>query len=135
MSGFALQILQRRLASSPAAIYQSLINRRERLENRLKYEENLLHRGRAIELAQPEFSIDLSPDAWDDDDSSQEELERFEQEVTDQATASRTIAELEIEIETLKRIEVQARAVKNSGTDTKVDRAKPNLESSFDEGF
>jgi len=117
--GFALQILQRRLASSPAAIYQSLINRRERLENRLKYEETILHRGRAIELVQPEFSIDLNPDAWDDDDSSQEELERFEQEVTDQATASRTIAELEIEIETLKRIEVQARAVKNSGTDTK----------------
>ena len=30
--GFALQILQRRLASSPAAIYQSLKRRRERLE-------------------------------------------------------------------------------------------------------
>ena len=33
--GFALQILQRRLASSPAAIYQSLKRRRERLENEL----------------------------------------------------------------------------------------------------
>ena len=33
--GFALQILQRRLASSPAAIYQSLKRRRERLEAQL----------------------------------------------------------------------------------------------------
>ena len=33
--GFALQILQRRLASSPAAIHQSLKRRRERLENEL----------------------------------------------------------------------------------------------------
>ena len=33
--GFALTILQRRLASSPEAIYQSLRRRRERLENRL----------------------------------------------------------------------------------------------------
>src|SRR5690606_41811691 len=34
--GFALTILQRRLASSPEAIYQSLRRRRERLEKRLK---------------------------------------------------------------------------------------------------
>ena len=42
--GFALTILQRRLASSPEAIYQSLRRRRERLEKRLR-EENLLKRG------------------------------------------------------------------------------------------
>ena len=34
--GFALTILQRRLASSPEAIYQSLRRRRERLEKRLR---------------------------------------------------------------------------------------------------
>jgi SNF2 family DNA or RNA helicase len=34
--GFALTILQRRLASSPEAIYQSLHRRRERLEGRLR---------------------------------------------------------------------------------------------------
>ena len=33
--GFALAALQRRLASSPHAIYRSLRRRRERLENRL----------------------------------------------------------------------------------------------------
>jgi hypothetical protein len=37
--GFALTILQRRLASSPEAIYQSLLRRRERLQQRLREEE------------------------------------------------------------------------------------------------
>src|SRR5439155_6151169 len=41
--GFALTILQRRLASSPEAIYQSLRRRRERLQKRLR-EEQLLRR-------------------------------------------------------------------------------------------
>jgi hypothetical protein len=36
--GFALQILQRRLASSPAAIYRLLERRRKRLEERLREE-------------------------------------------------------------------------------------------------
>src|SRR5256714_2559181 len=42
--GFALTILQRRLASSPEAIYQSMRRRRERLESRLR-ELEILHRG------------------------------------------------------------------------------------------
>src|SRR5205807_4480779 len=42
--GFALTILQRRLASSSEAIYQSLRRRRERLEKRLR-ELELLQRG------------------------------------------------------------------------------------------
>ena len=40
--GFALTILQRRLASSPEAIYQSLRRRRERLESRLRELELIL---------------------------------------------------------------------------------------------
>jgi superfamily II DNA or RNA helicase len=47
--GFALMILQRRLASSPEAIYQSLRRRRERLEERLK-EEKLLERGEKVRI-------------------------------------------------------------------------------------
>lgn len=117
--GFALQILQRRLASSPAAIYQSLINRRERLERRLSEEAQRLRQGFNEELSEPSFSLSISSDAWDEEDNSQEEIERFEQEVVDQATASRTIEELEIEIDTLKRLEAQARVVKNSMRDTK----------------
>src|SRR6201998_3715110 len=44
--GFALTILQRRLASSPEAIHQSLRRRRERLESRLR-ELEILPRGAA----------------------------------------------------------------------------------------
>jgi SNF2 family DNA or RNA helicase len=47
--GFALTILQRRLASSPEAIYQSLKRRRERLENRLA-EERIGKRAYAFTL-------------------------------------------------------------------------------------
>src|SRR3990172_1651328 len=46
--GFALTILQRRLASSPEAIFQSLRRRRERLEKRLR-ELELLQRGAVAE--------------------------------------------------------------------------------------
>src|SRR5690606_16838028 len=42
--GFALTILQRRVASSPEAIYRSLQRRRKRLEERLR-EEQVLKRG------------------------------------------------------------------------------------------
>ena len=45
--GFALTMLQRRLASSPEAIYQSLRRRRERLEARIE-EEELVQRGGSI---------------------------------------------------------------------------------------
>ncbi len=47
--GFALMILQRRLASSSAAIYQSLRRRRERLEKRLR-EEELLKKGAEVKI-------------------------------------------------------------------------------------
>src|SRR3954469_9271687 len=47
--GFALTILQRRLASSPEAIFQSLRRRRERLEKRVR-EEQLLKRGAGVRL-------------------------------------------------------------------------------------
>src|SRR5881396_2491057 len=45
--GFALTILQRRLASSPEAIYQSLRRRRERLDSRLR-ELEVLQRGASV---------------------------------------------------------------------------------------
>jgi hypothetical protein len=48
--GFALQILQRRLASSPAAIHRSLERRRTRLEERLR-EEKLLRQLGSVSLS------------------------------------------------------------------------------------
>src|SRR5947208_6922497 len=50
--GFALTVLQRRLASSPQAIYQSLKRRKERLEKRLR-EEQLLKRGAEAKVEMP----------------------------------------------------------------------------------
>ena len=117
--GFALTILQRRLASSPAAIHQSLRRRRERLESRLR-EFQVLQRGgqAAIALAftGPEFDPE---DVEDLDEAPENEVEAAEQEVLDQATAARSIAELKAEIETLKALEALALEVRRSGTDTK----------------
>lgn len=111
MVGFALTILQRRLASSPEAIYQSLRRRRERLEHRLA-EERLGKRA-------AEYSIDF--DEMDDDDLSAEETEKMEETVVDHASAAATIAELEAEIRTLKRLEQMANRVRVSGVDRKWD--------------
>lgn len=76
--GFALTILQRRLASSPEAIYQSLHRRRERLENRLN-EEKL-----GKKTAEYRSSIRYDAD-YDDEDYSPAELENEEENVADQA--------------------------------------------------
>ena len=117
--GFALTILQRRLASSPEAIYQSLRRRRERLEGRLR-ELEVLQRG-----GQPSavlgFTVpELDPDAVDDlDDAPEQEVEDAEARILDQATAARSIAELKAEIETLKRLEGLALSVRRAGRDTK----------------
>lgn len=115
--GFALTILQRRLASSPEAIYQSLKRRRERLQKRLK-EEELLKRGQAAEI---EFLpiIDLNDLEDDFEDASDNEREITEEEVVDQATAARTIAELQTEIWQLSELEKLALQVRRSGKDRK----------------
>jgi len=117
--GFALTILQRRLASSPAAIHQSLRRRRERLESRLRELEVLQRGGQAaiaFAVTGPEFSPE---DVEDLDEAPENEVEAAEQEVLDQATAARSIAELKAEIETLKALEALALDVRRSGTDTK----------------
>ena len=115
--GFALQILQRRLASSPAAIHESLRRRRERLEARLA-ETRLLARGADMQIPAPS-SPELAIDPDDFEEATEEEVEAAEEQVLDRATASRTIAELETEILTLQRLEGNARAVRLSGTDAK----------------
>lgn len=121
--GFALTILQRRLASSPEAIYQSLKRRRERLERRLR-EEELLSRGAASRSWDEPLAIRHSPfsdeEGWEDwDEATAEEVEETEEEVIDQATAARTIAELRIEIELLQKLETLALEVRRSQTDRK----------------
>jgi superfamily II DNA or RNA helicase len=127
--GFALTTLQRRLASSPEAIYQSLRRRRERLGNRLR-EEQLLKRGAEAAL-QP--STDLAPITDEEieelDDAPDAEIEAAEEKIVDQATAARTIAELEAEIATLKRLESLALKVRRSDTDRKWDELRNLLQN------
>jgi superfamily II DNA or RNA helicase len=116
--GFALTILQRRLASSPEAIYQSLRRRSERLQKRVR-ESELLQRGafpEAIAAAAPGLDKD---DLEDLEDAPDNEVEEVEEQVLDQATAARSIAELKAEINTLSRLESLALAVRRSGEDRK----------------
>src|SRR5690606_15582148 len=71
--GFALTILQRRLASSPEAIYQSLRRRRERLEKRAR-ELELLQRGGSIPVAALTGQV-LDPEEVEDlDDAPESEV-------------------------------------------------------------
>jgi hypothetical protein len=118
--GFALTVLQRRLASSPEAIYQSLKRRRERLESRLR-EMELLARGQRVESAPPAW-LDMvrSEEDWEDlEEAPAGELEELEEELIDQATTARTVEELRREIDTLRRLEALAQTVRASGTDRK----------------
>lgn len=112
--GFALTILQRRLASSPAAIYHSLRRRLEKLETRLKEEVE----GPEGVLAPSALSYDISLDE-DFDDAPEHEVEAIEAELVDHATAAKTAAQLAEEIAILRGLERQARRVLRSGKDSK----------------
>lgn len=114
--GFALTILQRRLASSPEAIHQSLRRRRERLESRLRELDTMQRGGRAATSVAGEFDAD---DIEELEDAPGAELEAAEEEILDEATAAQTMDELRIEIETLKRLESMALAIRRSGEDKK----------------
>jgi SNF2 family DNA or RNA helicase len=120
--GFALTALQRRLASSPEAIFQSLKRRKERLENRLR-DEKLGLRGKTI-LAE---TLQGLPE--DDDDLSADEQEQLDETLVDQASTAQTIQELESEIFILGGLVDQARQVVLSGMDRKWDELSKILQN------
>lgn len=117
--GFALTILQRRLASSPEAIYQSLRRRRVRLEATLR-EVQLMHRG-ASGITETFGSWEgLDPEDMEDlEDAPGNEIEESEGEFLDKATAAQTITELQSEIRILTRLEELAQRVRHGGEDKK----------------
>jgi len=127
--GFALTILQRRLASSPEAIYQSLRRRRERLKKRIR-EEQLLKRGGETRI---DTNIGLPTYTDEDLDEMEEypdtEIEPEEDTIVDQASAARTIRELEIEAGMLKHLENTAQRVRASATDRKWDELSKLLQN------
>src|SRR3546814_244292 len=108
--GFALTVLQRRLASSPEAIYRSLVRRSERLERK---KQEILN-GTYTETVP---SLDLSD--LDSDDFNAEEMEEFEEEVMDAATAAQTVEELNAELIELADLTKTAKQVRDIGTDRK----------------
>lgn len=128
--GFALTSLQRRLASSPEAIYQSLKRRHLKLMRRVE-EEKLRQRGQS--LAETIGFNDLTnvpEDIWESDDAlSPDDYENFEEAVVDQATAAQTIQELEAEIIILEGLEEKARRVVHSGQDRKWDELSKLLQN------
>lgn len=120
--GFALTTLQRRLASSPEAIFQSLSRRKSRLENRLR-DEKIGIRGRSA-LAETLAEV---PD--DDDDLNAEEQEVLEETLVDDATAAKTVQELEAEIVILGDLVERAKQVVASGNDRKWDELSQILQN------
>jgi SNF2 family DNA or RNA helicase len=113
--GFALQILQRRLASSPAAIYQSLKRRRERLENELA-EARLASKGVKASFEEPGINDEMLRNI---EEFGQEEVDEIEELISTGATTAETVEQLEIEVQTLKGLENMALSVLRSGQDTK----------------
>ncbi|WP_200344895.1 SNF2-related protein [Halochromatium glycolicum] len=145
--GFALTQLQRRLASSPEAIYQSLKRRRKRLDARLE-ETKLIAKGQAVQAGKGaangqghqvaetlgEYSVKKKklelPEDFDelDEELSAEDYERFAEQVVDQATAAETIPELEAEILILSDLERQAKQLVESGNDKKCEQLSSLLQ-------
>lgn len=98
--GFALTILQRRLASSPLAIYRSLQRRREKLEALLRSR--------------------IETPSLQEEDLDQEELASGRDEHRSiGATAARNRKELQKEIESLHTLEHEANQLYRQGVDRK----------------
>ena len=115
--GFALTVLQRRLASSPEAIFRSLQRRRERLEHRLQELKDMQHGGAPVQKVVKNRTFDEYLEYLED--APDDEVAATEDEVLDQATAARSAEELKAEIKTLRRLERIAGAVRQSGEDAK----------------
>jgi superfamily II DNA or RNA helicase len=120
--GFALTVLQRRLASSPEAILKSLERRRARLERRrqeMRFGNQASGDADLARRLRDMLGKEVPEDDEDLDDLPSGEAEEFESEVADAATTARTIAELDKELLILTDLEELARRVRHSGTDKK----------------
>ena len=121
--GFALTVLQRRLASSPEAILQSLRRRRDRLTRKLRDAEQAKAGAEALvelpELGQIDIAALEDMEESDAPDAPDAETEETETKVLDLATSAQTIAELRTEISELDGLVRVAEDVRRRETDTK----------------
>ncbi|NMO02353.1 DUF3883 domain-containing protein [Gordonia sp. TBRC 11910] len=112
--GFALAVLQRRLASSTHAILRSL----ERRRGRLSAKRADIAAGRHSGVEEP-LRLPKPEDFEDADEYDAYEYEQMTDEVVDAATAARTIAELDVEIAMLDGLVATATTLRDSGVDRK----------------
>ena len=148
--GFALQILQRRLASSPAAIHESLKRRLVKLESRLR-EEEALQRGAEVSrditsslqseratapsseirsIREESIRYLSDEDLEDLDEAPETEVEKIEQELADTATAALNLEDLRKEINQLRGLARLAGEVRQAGTDRKWEELRGLLHNS-----
>ena len=118
--GFALAGLQRRLASSPAAIYHSLRRRRDRLDEQAAELRRLAASGQPVPVIDLPKGVRIADlEDFDFDDYGDAEREDLEDIVIDAATAAATAEELEAEVAELKELVRLADGLRRSGVDTK----------------
>ena len=128
--GFALAGLQRRLASSPAAIHESLRRRREKLDHQVTTLEGLADGDAPIPVAELPKGLKLADlEDFDFDDYDDEELESMENMFIDGATAAATVVELKKELVELHELERIASEVRNSRDDRKWNELAEILQS------
>ncbi|MDJ0357674.1 helicase-related protein [Paenarthrobacter sp. PH39-S1] len=120
--GFALTTLQRRLASSPAAIHRSLERRRTRLTSELQ-DSHLSPSDLYNDIEVPEDDADI-------EDLTDAEREALEDKTVSDATTARTPEELKAEIIILDCLLVKSLAVKTSTSYAKWDALRDTLEDS-----
>lgn len=110
----ARTVLQRRLASSTHAIFESLRRRFEKQEGLLKELESLTPAQRAKRLAQLQGKlVDAEQDEDDLDEAARDEL-------VDEFTAALELDQLREEIAALRDLVAQARRVRDIGNDSKL---------------
>lgn len=107
--GFAMTILQRRLASSPKAIYQSLARRLERLTHILNKKKYKVDEKKILDI--DEF--------FDDEEFPSGDFETKENVLAENVTTARTLNELRNEIQTLQYLTDFAKKIFISGEDRK----------------
>ena len=113
--GFALQVLQRRLASSPLAIYNTLKKRRQKLQD--LYEKCQWASSPSRSLADSFDDIDAP--YQDDDDMSAIEAEDNAENAVESLSTAIDLDELDAEIQTLQDLEKRAEHLYISGSDCK----------------
>jgi superfamily II DNA or RNA helicase len=118
----ARTVLQRRLASSTMAIYESIRRRLERQKDLLRELEQLSPTQRNRRLAQLQGRMtDAEQDEDDLDDADRDRL-------ADQFTAAVELDQLKSEIAVLQELLAQARRVRDNASDSKLSALKECLE-------